>query len=94
MAPIVEKIKNVFNSEQTQSDEARAELAGSSSSGGGERAFSDDEATVIFVLGGPGAGKGTQCARLVEHKGFVHLSGQSSTRVFPSFYTLLMLFRS
>ncbi|KAF2454916.1 adenylate kinase-domain-containing protein [Lineolata rhizophorae] len=30
--------------------------------------------TVIFVLGGPGAGKGTQCARLVSEYGFAHLS--------------------
>ncbi|KNE59645.1 UMP-CMP kinase [Allomyces macrogynus ATCC 38327] len=30
--------------------------------------------TVIFVLGGPGAGKGTQCARLVRDYDFVHLS--------------------
>ena len=29
---------------------------------------------VLFVLGGPGAGKGTQCARLVADYGFVHLS--------------------
>jgi UMP-CMP kinase len=29
---------------------------------------------VIFVLGGPGAGKGTQCANLVRDYGFVHLS--------------------
>lgn len=29
---------------------------------------------VIFVLGGPGAGKGTQCAKLVEEFGFCHLS--------------------
>jgi UMP-CMP kinase len=29
---------------------------------------------VIFVLGGPGAGKGTQCAKMVEHFDFVHLS--------------------
>jgi len=29
---------------------------------------------VVFVLGGPGAGKGTQCARIVEHFGYVHLS--------------------
>ena len=29
---------------------------------------------VFFVLGGPGAGKGTQCAKLVENNGFVHLS--------------------
>lgn len=29
---------------------------------------------VIFVLGGPGAGKGTQCQLLVKDFGFVHLS--------------------
>lgn len=29
---------------------------------------------VMFVLGGPGAGKGTQCARIVEKFGYVHLS--------------------
>ncbi|KAK7592945.1 hypothetical protein V9T40_007697 [Parthenolecanium corni] len=29
---------------------------------------------VIFVLGGPGAGKGTQCAKLVDTYGFKHLS--------------------
>jgi len=29
---------------------------------------------VIYVLGGPGAGKGTQCGRLVEDFGFCHLS--------------------
>ncbi|KAG0349714.1 bifunctional uridylate/adenylate kinase, partial [Gamsiella multidivaricata] len=32
------------------------------------------ETTVIFVLGGPGAGKGTQCSNLVRDFGFVHLS--------------------
>ncbi|XP_043715615.1 UMP-CMP kinase 3-like isoform X3 [Telopea speciosissima] len=29
---------------------------------------------VVFVLGGPGSGKGTQCANIVEHFGFTHLS--------------------
>ncbi|KAG9351259.1 hypothetical protein JZ751_025151 [Albula glossodonta] len=29
---------------------------------------------VIFVLGGPGAGKGTQCAKIVESYGYTHLS--------------------
>lgn len=29
---------------------------------------------VIFVLGGPGSGKGTQCANVVEHFGYTHLS--------------------
>lgn len=37
-------------------------------------AFDHSKVTVIFVLGGPGAGKGTQCARLVEDFGFCHLS--------------------
>ncbi|KAF2749807.1 UMP-CMP kinase-like protein [Sporormia fimetaria CBS 119925] len=36
--------------------------------------FSPDNVTVIFVLGGPGAGKGTQCANLVKDYGFKHLS--------------------
>lgn len=29
---------------------------------------------VVFVLGAPGSGKGTQCLRAVKHYGFVHLS--------------------
>ncbi|KAK4193341.1 P-loop containing nucleoside triphosphate hydrolase protein [Podospora australis] len=37
-------------------------------------AFSPEEVTVLFVLGGPGAGKGTQCARLVKEFNFHHLS--------------------
>lgn len=37
-------------------------------------AFDPKQVTVIFVLGGPGAGKGTQCARLVEDHQFIHLS--------------------
>lgn len=36
--------------------------------------FSNDEALVIFVLGGPGVGKGTQCANLVRDYKFIHLS--------------------
>lgn len=38
-------------------------------------AFSPEEVTVVFVLGGPGAGKGTQCENLTKDYGFVHLSG-------------------
>ncbi|PSK43748.1 Uridylate kinase isoform B [Elsinoe australis] len=33
-----------------------------------------EQALVLFVLGGPGAGKGTQCANLVRDFGFAHLS--------------------
>ena len=29
---------------------------------------------IVFVLGGPGAGKGTQCSKIVERFEFVHLS--------------------
>ncbi|KAF5732822.1 UMP-CMP kinase-like isoform X2 [Tripterygium wilfordii] len=29
---------------------------------------------VVFVLGGPGSGKGTQCANIVQHFGYTHLS--------------------
>ena len=36
--------------------------------------YSADDVTVIFVLGGPGSGKGTQCAKLVADYGFKHLS--------------------
>ncbi|GME70481.1 unnamed protein product [Ambrosiozyma monospora] len=36
--------------------------------------YDPSEVDVIFVLGGPGSGKGTQCAKLVSQYGFVHLS--------------------
>lgn len=36
--------------------------------------FSPSKVTVLFVLGGPGAGKGTQCANLVRDYKFTHLS--------------------
>jgi len=29
---------------------------------------------VVFVLGGPASGKGTQCAKLVEEFGYTHIS--------------------
>jgi len=31
-------------------------------------------ARIIFVLGGPGSGKGTQCEKIVQQYGFTHLS--------------------
>lgn len=36
--------------------------------------FSPDNVSVIFVLGGPGSGKGTQCEKIVRDYGFTHLS--------------------
>ncbi|KAL7120857.1 hypothetical protein ACP275_02G147800 [Erythranthe tilingii] len=37
-------------------------------------AHTNKKVTVVFVLGGPGSGKGTQCANIVEHYGYTHLS--------------------
>ena len=39
------------------------------------RAFAPE---VVFVLGGPGSGKGTQCEQLVANFGFNHLSAGST----------------
>jgi UMP-CMP kinase len=39
-----------------------------------EPILTQKEATVIYVLGGPGSGKGTQCAKLVKDFGFKHIS--------------------
>ena len=36
--------------------------------------FSPSDVIVVFVLGGPGSGKGTQCAKLIRDYGFSHLS--------------------
>ncbi|KAA8642141.1 hypothetical protein EYZ11_008967 [Aspergillus tanneri] len=36
--------------------------------------FSPSDATVVFILGGPGSGKGTQSTNLVCDYGFIHLS--------------------
>lgn len=57
-----------FTSDDYEAIKARAKLRHKKS------AFTPDEALVIFVLGGPGSGKGTQCANLVKNFDFVHLS--------------------
>ena len=36
--------------------------------------FKRDKPKVLFVLGGPGAGKGTQCEKLSAEYGMIHLS--------------------
>lgn len=37
-------------------------------------AMSSEKPKIVFVLGAPGAGKGTQCSKIVDEFGFVHLS--------------------
>lgn len=58
----------------TASSAAAAASTPSTSSVAGGPAFDPAYVTVVYVLGGPGAGKGTQCAKLVAEKDFVHLS--------------------
>jgi len=38
------------------------------------KALRDNKIPIVWVLGGPGSGKGTQCEKLVERYGFGHLS--------------------
>ena len=49
-------------------------MANASQEGQSKPRFSPAEATVVFILGGPGSGKGTQSANLVRDYAFVHLS--------------------
>ncbi|KAJ3092247.1 hypothetical protein HK102_009381 [Quaeritorhiza haematococci] len=46
----------------------------SSPSDNGENKLPFENANIVFVLGGPGSGKGTQCDRLVEALKYAHLS--------------------
>lgn len=39
-----------------------------------------EKPVVVFVLGGPGAGKGTQCARIQNELGFKHISAGDCLR--------------
>ena len=42
----------------------------------------DKTPQIVFILGGPGAGKGTQCANLVEKYNFNHYSTGDLLREF------------
>ena len=59
---------------------ASAATAEGSGSGGEKRSVLESPLKqvsgmrVVFVLGGPGVGKGTQCAKVVAQYGWVHLS--------------------
>ena len=39
-----------------------------------------EKPNVLFVLGPPGAGKGTNCEKLVEHYGYFHISAGDCLR--------------
>ncbi|KAG8927661.1 UMP-CMP kinase [Tulasnella sp. 418] len=68
MAPL-DKLKEVLHLKKK--DETSKEGGSGSAK---KRIFDDKDVVVVFVLGGPGAGKGTQCANIVRDYGFKHLS--------------------
>ena len=59
---------------ESESKNARAATEEKSYGGKGIGKGETKTPTVVFVLGGPGAGKGTQCANIVRDFAFVHLS--------------------
>jgi len=59
------RLKSPASKEPAESKEADAKTG---------PVLENSKITVIFVLGGPGAGKGTQCGKLVKDFGFCHLS--------------------
>ncbi len=65
----------------------KTEMAAASAAG--SPVFDSSKVTVIFVLGGPGAGKGTQCAYLVKDFGFCHLSGTVDLLFAPQLVCLI-----
>lgn len=69
--PVLDKIAEKLHLKSPASKEESAESAANVNEG---PVFDNSKITVIFVLGGPGAGKGTQCAKLVQEFGFCHLS--------------------
>jgi len=77
MAPnLVEKIADALHLPGIHKQEDHASSTAVSTAEGATKnpIFEKEKVTVIFVLGGPGAGKGTQCSLLVEKYEFCHLS--------------------
>ncbi|KAJ2892131.1 bifunctional uridylate/adenylate kinase, partial [Coemansia aciculifera] len=67
-------MKKPKESKSEEEEESKAEAAAVGYTKEEIDAFPFDKKTVVFVLGGPGSGKGTNSERLVGDFGFVHLS--------------------
>ncbi|KAL1674966.1 adenylate kinase-domain-containing protein [Schizophyllum commune] len=72
--PTEAKLHETKPAEETHPAETKPEALEAAKDVPAGPVFDSNKVTVIFVLGGPGAGKGTQCAKLVEEFGFCHLS--------------------
>lgn len=74
-------LKKICNIPKKKNGNSRSQIFASISSSSSSLDNSKEKETekkklhkVVFVLGGPGSGKGTQCAKLVDEFGFIHLS--------------------
>ena len=47
----------------------------------------EEKPNVVFVLGAPGSGKGTQCQNIVDEFGYVHLSAGKKMECFKLYVT-------
>jgi len=74
MPAILDKLANALHLHKKHQEEKTADMSTDSPEVTKTPVFDNSKVTVIFVLGGPGAGKGTQCANLVQDFGFCHLS--------------------
>ena len=48
----------------------------------------EEKPNVVFVLGAPGSGKGTQCQNIVDEFGYVHLSAGKNSMTYLNFVGL------
>lgn len=79
MTGLLDKVAHALHLDKHCADKKAEEnktemLAAVTSPSAKQPAFDHNKVTVLFVLGGPGAGKGTQCANLVKDFEFCHLS--------------------
>jgi len=78
MPAIVDKIAEALHMKKREAEEKvhqeEVKAKATTSTTAKPPVFDPSKVTVVFVLGGPGAGKGTQSEKLVEEFGFCHLS--------------------
>jgi len=71
--PLIQKISDVIHGRHHDDKSIEPNVSATTASPRATK-FDHTKVTVIYVLGGPGAGKGTECASLVKDYDFVHLS--------------------
>ncbi|KAI0956942.1 UMP-CMP kinase, variant 2 [Taiwanofungus camphoratus] len=74
MPAIMDKIADALHLHKQHHEQKTEDASTSAAASTAPTPIFDSKVTVIFVLGGPGVGKGTQCASLVDDFGFCHLS--------------------